>query len=41
MAPDAEGKPPFFKTWAGAYALVLGWLGVCVVVFTIVTWVYA
>ena len=29
--PGDEGKPPFFRTWRGAYALVLGVLVVEVV----------
>ena len=28
---DAEGKPPFFATWRGAYVFVLAWLVVTVV----------
>ncbi len=40
MAPE-EDRPPFFKTWSGAYALVLGWLVVCMMLFAIISWVYA
>ena len=31
--PGDEGKPPFFRTWRGAYASVLGVLVVEVVLF--------
>jgi len=30
-----EDRPPFFRTWRGAYALVLGALAVEVVLFTV------
>lgn len=32
-----EGKPPFFRTWSGAYALVLGWLLITVVALTVLS----
>ncbi len=36
-----EGRPPFFKTWGGAYAFVLASLAVTIAVFAVITWVYA
>jgi hypothetical protein len=33
-----EGRPPFFRTWRGAYALVLGVLIVEVVALAIMSW---
>jgi hypothetical protein len=36
----ADDRPPFFKTWNGAYAFVLAWLVICMVAFAIVTEVY-
>ena len=44
MAPEeagAEGKPPFFKSWRGAYIFVLAALVLTMVVFTLVTRAYA
>ncbi len=38
---DVEGRPPFLKSWRAAYALVLGWLVVLVILFTVITWIYA
>ncbi len=34
MDADAEGRPPFFRTWRGAYAAVLAWLLLTVVALT-------
>ena len=36
-----EGKPPFFRTWNGVYALVLVTLAVCIAVFALLTHVYS
>ncbi|MEK7282797.1 MAG: hypothetical protein AAB249_03220 [Acidobacteriota bacterium] len=36
MPIDAD-KPPFFRTWTGVYALVLGFLGFLVLVFYLFT----
>ena len=33
-APDAGDRPPFFLTWRGAYAFVLGALVLEVLLFT-------
>ncbi len=41
MAADDEGRPPFFRSWRGAYIFVLAWLAVLVVAFTIVARVYS
>jgi hypothetical protein len=35
-----EDRPPFFRTWKGMYALVLGTLLGEVIVFSIVAWIY-
>ena len=41
MATDEElDRPPFFRTWRGVYALVLGTLAVSVVILSLVTWIY-
>ena len=41
MATDDElERPPFFRTWRGVYALVLGTLAVSVVILSLVTWIY-
>lgn len=32
-----DDRPPFFRSWAGVYAVVLGFLGVLVVVFHLLT----
>ena len=32
-----DDRPPFFRTWAGIYAAVLGWLGVLVLLFHLLT----
>ena len=32
-----EDRPPFFRTWAGVYGLVLGFLGLLVVLFLLFT----
>jgi hypothetical protein len=34
MAADDEGRPPFFRTWRGAYAFVLAWLVLTIVALT-------
>ncbi len=41
--PDAgsEGRPPFFASWRGAYALVLGVLAVEVVLLAWMSWSFA
>ncbi len=39
MESDPE-KPPFFKTWNGAYLLVIATLAVLVALFSILTKVY-
>jgi hypothetical protein len=39
MATDPDG-PPFFRSWNGAYLLVLGWLAVLVGLFTLLTRAY-
>ena len=43
--PDREGRlaedrPPFFRSWAGVYALVLGFLGFLVILFHLFTRYY-
>ncbi|HEX4462593.1 MAG TPA: hypothetical protein VIA18_31670 [Polyangia bacterium] len=42
MATDEtdDGKPPFFRTWRGMYALVLGTLTVLVVILSVISWLY-
>ena len=35
--PDADDRPPLFRTWAGVYALVLGFLGFLVLLFHVFT----
>lgn len=39
--PDREGRlddhPPFFRTWGGVYAVVLGWLALLVALFRLLT----
>jgi hypothetical protein len=40
MDADDEGKPPFFKSWNGLYALVLGALAASIVIFSIVSRVF-
>ncbi|MBN2433451.1 MAG: hypothetical protein JXQ27_18410 [Acidobacteria bacterium] len=37
----AEGPPPFLKTWPRLYALVLGELALCIVLFYIFTRAFA
>jgi hypothetical protein len=37
MAPDDEPPPPLFGSWRVAYAVVLGWLAVQVLLFTLVS----
>ncbi len=32
-----EDRPPFFRTWAGVYAAVLGFLGFLILVFHLLT----
>jgi hypothetical protein len=39
-ASEDDGKPPFFRTWRGMYAFVLGTLAVLVVILSAVTWFY-
>jgi hypothetical protein len=34
MAADDPGRPPFFKSWTGAYLFVLGCLAATVVLLT-------
>jgi hypothetical protein len=38
---EMDDRPPVLGTWRNIYAVVLGTLVVLVVVFTLVTWVYA
>ena len=35
--PITDDRPPLFRTWAGVYALVLGFLGLLVVLFHLFT----
>ena len=37
MAKSEEDKPPFFKTWQGMYALVLGNLLFMILIFYWIT----
>jgi hypothetical protein len=39
MDTDPE-RPPFFRTWKGMYALVIGALLGQVIVYSIVSWIY-
>jgi hypothetical protein len=32
-----DDRPPFFRTWSGVYAAVLGFLGFLILVFALVT----
>jgi hypothetical protein len=32
-----DDRPPFFRTWTGVYAAVIGFLGVLVLVFHLLT----
>jgi hypothetical protein len=32
-----DDRPPFFRSWAGVYAVVLGFLGVLILVFHLLT----
>ncbi len=41
MATDDEGRPPFFKTWRGAYIFVLVWLAVLVALLSVLSRVTA
>jgi hypothetical protein len=34
---NTEDRPPFFRSWSGVYALVLGFLGVLVLLFHLFT----
>jgi hypothetical protein len=38
--PDGADRPPFFRTWRGMYALVLGTLAVLVILLSVVSWLY-
>ena len=35
-----EDRPPFFRSWTGVYALVLGFLGFLVILFYLFTRYY-
>jgi hypothetical protein len=39
--PGDEGRPPFFRTWRGAYVFVLAVLAVEIVALAYVSWNYA
>jgi hypothetical protein len=39
--PGDEGRPPFFRTWRGAYGLVLGVLVLEVVALALMSWGFA
>jgi hypothetical protein len=39
--PGDEGRPPFFRTWRGAYVFVLVVLAVEVVALALMSWSYA
>jgi len=32
-----DDRPPFFRSWAGVYAVVLGFLGLLVLIFYLLT----
>ena len=36
-----DDRPPFFRTWAGVYAVVLGFLGLLVLFFHLLTRILA
>ncbi len=36
-----DDRPPFFRTWVGVYAVVLGFLGFLVLVFHLLTQAFA
>ena len=39
--PLAENdKPPFFRTWRGMYAFVLGTLALLIAILSAITWLY-
>jgi hypothetical protein len=35
-----SGKPPFFKSWNGMYAFVLGNLVACIILFYLLTKIF-
>ena len=35
-----EGKPPFFNSWRGMYALVIINLAVMIIIFSLITFYY-
>jgi len=41
MGRDDDTPPPLFGTWRTAYLVVLGWLAVEVLLFTLLTRLYA
>jgi len=36
-----DDRPPFFRTWTGVYAVVLGILGALILLFALLTWLLA
>ena len=36
-----DDRPPFFRSWAGVYAVVLGFLGFLIVLFRLLTRILA
>jgi hypothetical protein len=38
--PESEPRPPFFRSWRGAYLFVLGTLAVLIAGFIVLTRVY-
>jgi len=32
-----DDRPPFFRTWTGVYAVVLGFLGLLILLFALLT----
>jgi hypothetical protein len=40
MDENSGDRPPLFRTWNGAYWLVLGALAGTIAVFALVTWIY-
>jgi hypothetical protein len=37
---NSDDRPPVFKTWNGAYLLVLGTLAAVVGLFSLISWIY-
>ena len=36
-----DDRPPFFRSWSGVYAVVLGFLGALILLFAVLTRLFA